>query len=128
MQLSMPWTSWVTLAVLVMYIWIIFKVANARGKHQIHAPFVDGPPEFLRALRVQANTVEQLVFFIPALWLCAYWWNDKMAAAGGVVWLIGRVMYAIGYYREAAKRSTGFMVATLAAFALVFGTVYGLLR
>ncbi len=128
MQLSMPWTSWVTLAVLVMYIWIIFKVANARGKHQIHAPFVDGPPEFLRALRVQANTVEQLVFFIPALWLCAYWWNDKVAAAGGVVWLIGRVMYAIGYYREAAKRSTGFMVATLAAFALVFGTVYGLLR
>ncbi|MES2049832.1 MAG: MAPEG family protein, partial [Pseudomonadota bacterium] len=124
MQLSMPWTSWVTLAVLVMYIWIIFKVANARGKHQIHAPFVDGPPEFLRALRVQANTVEQLVFFIPALWLCAYWWNDKVAAAGGVVWLIGRVMYAIGYYREAAKRSTGFMVATLAAFALVFGTVY----
>lgn len=128
MQLSLPWTSWVTLAVLVMYFWIIYKVGAARGKYQIHAPLVDGPPEFLRALRVQINTVEQLVFFIPALWLCAYWWNDKMAAAGGVVWLVGRVMYAIGYYRDAAKRSLGFLVSTLAAIALVLGTVFGLLR
>ena len=112
----------------MMYFWIIYKVASARGKYQIHAPHVVGPPEFLRVLRVQMNTVEQLVFFIPALWLCAYWWNDKMAAAGGLVWLIGRVMYAIGYYRDAAKRSLGFMIATFASFALVFGTVFGLLR
>lgn len=128
MQLSLPWTSWVTLAVLMMYFWIIYNVALARGKYQVHAPSVDGPPEFLRALRVQINTVEQLVFFVPVLWLCAYWWNDKMAAAGGVIWLVGRVMYAIGYYRDAAKRSLGFMVATFAAFVLVFGAVFGLLR
>ena len=128
MQLSLPWTSWVTLAVLMMYFWIIYNVALARGKYQVHAPIVDGPPEFLRALRVQINTVEQLVFFIPALWLCASWWNDKMAAVGGVIWLVGRVMYAIGYYRDAAKRSLGFMIATFAAFALVFGAVFGLLR
>lgn len=128
MQLSLPWTSWVTLAVLVMYFWIIYKVGSARVKYEVHAPSVDGPPEFLRALRVQMNTVEQLVFFLPALWLCAYWWNDKMAALGGVVWLIGRVMYAIAYYRDAAKRSAGFGISTFAAVALVFGTVFGLLR
>jgi glutathione S-transferase len=128
MQLSLAWTSWVTLAVLVMYFWIIYKVGAARGKHQVHAPSVDGPPEFLRALRVQINTVEQLVFFFPALWLCAYWWNDKMAAIGGVIWLVGRVMYAIGYYRDAAKRSGGFLVSTLAAVLLVLGAAYGLLR
>ena len=124
----LPLTSWVTLAVLAMYFWIIYKVGAARGKHQVHAPSVDGPPEFLRALRVQINTVEQLVFFLPALWLCAFWLNDKMAAIGGAVWLVGRVMYAIGYYREAAKRSAGFLVSTLAAIALVLGAVYGLLR
>ncbi|MDO9193642.1 MAG: MAPEG family protein, partial [Undibacterium sp.] len=79
-------------------------------------------------LRVQINTVEQLIFFIPALWLCAYWWDDKMAALGGVVWVAGRVMYAAGYYRDAAKRSMGFMVSTVASMALVVGAAYGLLR
>lgn len=126
--MQLPWTSWVTLVALMMYFWIIFNVGRARGKHHVHAPSVDGPPEFLRALRVQINTVEQLIFFIPALWLCAYWWDDKMAALGGVVWVAGRVMYAAGYYRDAAKRSIGFMVSTVASLALVVGAVYGLLR
>lgn len=128
MQLSLPWTSWVSLATLVMYFWIIYEVGKARVKYQIHAPSVDGPPEFLRALRVQVNTVEQMVFFFPALWLCAFWLNDKMAALGGLVWIVGRVMYAIGYYRDAAKRSMGFSVSTLAALALVCGAAFGLLR
>ncbi len=126
--MQLPWTSWVTLVALMMYFWIIFNVGRARGKHHVYAPSVDGPPEFLRALRVQVNTVEQLIFFIPALWLCAYWWDDKMAALGGVVWVAGRVMYAAGYYRDAAKRSMGFMVSTVASLALVVGAVYGLLR
>ena len=51
-----------------------------------------------------------------------------MAAIGGVIWLVGRVMYAIGYYRDAAKRSAGFLVSTVAAVALVLGAVFGLLR
>jgi glutathione S-transferase len=111
-----------------MYFWIIYEVGKARDKYKVHAPSVDGPPEFLRALRVQINTVEQLIFFLPALWLCAYWWNDKIAAIGGVIWIVGRVMYAIGYYRDAAKRSMGFTLSMLAAIALVLGAVFGLLR
>jgi glutathione S-transferase len=122
------WTSWVTLAVLLMYFWIIFNVGKARGKYQISAPSVDGPPEFLRVIRVQVNTVEQLVFFWPALWLCAYWTSDKMAALGGSIWLVGRIMYALAYYRDAKKRSAGFSIATLAALALFFGAAYGMLR
>lgn len=126
--MQLPWTSWATLAALIMYFWTIFNVGKARGKYRVQAPSVDGPPEFLRALRVQINTVEQLIFFIPALWLCAYWWNDKMAALGGVIWIVGRVMYAISYYRDAEKRAMGFTVSTLAAIALVFGAAYGLMR
>lgn len=122
------WTSWITLATLVMYFWIIFNVAKARGKYQIDAPCVDGPVEFLCVLRVQMNTVEQLVFFVPALWLCAYWYSDRMAAAGGAIWIIGRILYALGYYRDPAKRSAGFLISTLAALALVLGAAYGLLR
>ncbi len=123
-----PLTSWVTLATLLMYFWIIYKVGAARGKYQVHAPSVDGPPEFLRALRVQTNTVEQLVFFFPAMWLCAYWLSDTLAAAGGALWLLGRILYALAYYRDPARRAAGFAIATLAALALALGAAYGLLR
>ncbi|CAN5899606.1 MAPEG family protein [soil metagenome] len=123
-----PLTSWATLATLLMYFWIIYKVGAARGKYQVHAPSVDGPPEFLRALRVQINTVEQLVFFFPAMWLCAYWFSDMVAAMGGALWLLGRVLYALAYYRDATKRSTGFAISTLAALALALAAAYGLLR
>lgn len=120
------WTSWVTLAVLAMYFWIIFEVGKARSRFQVKAPSVDGPPEFQRVMRVQVNTVEQMIFFFPALWLCALWLNDHVAALGGAVWLVGRVLYALAYYREASKRSSGFMISTLAAIALALGAVVGL--
>lgn len=126
--MQFQWTSWITLATLLMYFWIIFNVGKARGQYQIEAPCIDGPAEFLRVLRVQMNTVEQLVFFMPALWLCAYWYSDRMAALGGAIWIVGRIWYALGYYRDAAKRSGGFLVSTLAAIALVLGAAYGLLR
>lgn len=126
--MQFQWTSWITLAVLAMYFWIIFNVGKARAKFQIDAPCVDGPPEFLCVLRVQMNTVEQLVFFVPALWLCAYWFSDLIAAAGGAIWIIGRILYALAYYRDAKKRSTGFAISTLAALALALGAAYGLLR
>lgn len=126
--MQLPWTSWATLATLLMYFWIIFNVGKARGKYKVSAPSVDGPPEFLRTLRVQINTVEQLIFFLPALWLCAYWFNDKIAAAGGLIWLIARVMYSLSYYRDPSKRAAGFAIATVVSVALAVGAVYGLLR
>lgn len=126
--MQLPWTSWVTVAILCMYFWIVANVGRARIKYQVLAPSVDGPPEFLRCLRVQSNTVEQLIFFFPALWLCAYNLNDKLAALVGLIWLVGRVWYALSYYRVAAQRAAGFGIATLASIALLLGAVYGLLR
>ena len=123
-----PLSAWITLATLLLYVWIVMKVGKARKTFSIHAPSVDGPPEFLRTLRVQANTVEQMVLFLPALWMCALCLNDIAAAFGGVIWLIGRTMYAIAYYREAAKRGLGFALSSLAALGLLVAAAYGLLR
>ncbi|MDP1980794.1 MAPEG family protein [Undibacterium sp.] len=124
--MHLQWTSWLTLAVLCMYFWNVMVVGRLRVKLQVKAPVMDGPPEFLRAMRVQANTVEQMVFFFPALWLCAIWSGDIPAALLGVVWLLGRIMYALAYLQDASKRSTGFLVSTLAAIALLLGAVVGL--
>ena len=125
--MMLMWTSWTTIAVLIMYFWTIFKVGKARTIYKVPAPSVEGPPEFLRALRVQMNTVEQLIFFLPALWLCAYWYDDKVAAMGGIIWVVGRMLYALGYYNEPKKRALGFVVSMMATFALLAFAAYGLL-
>lgn len=121
-------SAWVTLAAMLLYIWIIMQVGRARGKFQIKAPTMDGPPAFLAAVRVQANTVEQMVLFFPALWLCAVFWQDRWAAVGGAVWIIGRLLYALGYYRDPDKRGLGFMISTLATVSLMLGAAWGLLQ
>ena len=124
--MQLLWTSWLTVAVMALYFWIIYKAGKARMQFKVPAPASDGPPEFLRALRVQSNTVEQMVFFFPALWLCAIWTGDKLAAAMGTVWLLGRFLYAIAYYKEASKRSMGFMISSLAAICLVLAAIVGM--
>lgn len=120
------WTSGITIAVLIMYFWTAAMVGRLRTRHQVKAPSMDGPQDFLRAVRVQTNTIEQLVFFLPSLWLCAVWAGDISAAALGLVWLIGRIMYATAYLKDASKRSTGFLISIVAAVALLLGAIIGM--
>ena len=123
----MQWTAWTTLAALVVYFWMLANVGKARGKFEIKAPSTDGPPEFQSVLRVQINTVEQLIMFLPALWMCAFYFSDRWAALGGAVWIIGRIAYALGYYKNPAKRSFGFALTMLGTLGLMVATVVGLL-
>ncbi len=120
-------TAWTTLAALAIYLWTGYNVGKARVKHGVRAPLMDGPIEFMSAQRVQANTVEQLVVFLPALWMCAYFMSDRFAAAGAVLWCVGRVVYALAYYRDPARRTLGFTLTLGATVVLVGGTVAGLL-
>ncbi len=120
------WTAWATLAVLLLF-WLTFNVGRARARFKIDAPATDGPPAFLSVLRVHANTVEQLVLFLPALWLCAVFYSDRFAALCAVAWLAGRILYAVGYYRDPAKRGPGFGIALLATLVLIGATVRALL-
>lgn len=121
------WTSWISLAALVLYFWTIALVGMARGKYQIKAPEVDGPDAFRRILRVQLNTLEQLALFLPLLWLCALWQNDYLAAVFGLVWLAGRLWYALGYISAASRRGPGFVTGALAQGGLLLATAAGLL-
>ncbi len=119
-------TGWVTLAAMVMYIWVSYNVGKARGRFQISAPVCEGPIEFQSVLRVQANTVEQMILFFPALWMCAAFLGDMWGAIGGALWVLGRVIYALGYYQQPKKRSLGFGVSSFATLALMVGTIVGL--
>ena len=123
----MKLTAWVTIASLLMYVWVFVNVGKARDIHKVDAPSTDGPVEFLVALRVQANTVEQLILFLPLLWLCATYMSDQYAAGFGAIWVVGRVLYALGYYRAANKRSLGFFISSAAAAGLLVCSIIGLL-
>jgi glutathione S-transferase len=120
-------TAWITLAALAVYLWTGINVARARGIFKIPAPVMDGPLAFQSVLRVHANTLEQLPMLLVPLWLCAVYLGDTWAAAGGLLWCVGRVVYALGYYRDPAKREAGFITAMIASALLILGTVVGLL-
>jgi glutathione S-transferase len=120
-------TAWVTLAALAVYLWTGVNVARARVKFKVKAPAMDGPLGFQSVMRVQANTLEQLPVLLAPLWMCACFLGDTWAAAGGLLWCAGRVVYALGYYRDPAKREAGFVLGMVASGLLVAGTAIGLM-
>jgi glutathione S-transferase len=123
----MVFTAWATLAVLGVYFWTGVMAGYARVKYKVPAPSMDGPAAFHSAQRVQANTLEQLPIVLAPLWLCAHFLGDAWAAAGGLLWCVGRIAYALGYYRDPAKREIGFVLGMVASALLIGGTVLGLL-
>jgi glutathione S-transferase len=123
----MQLTAWATLAVLGVYFWTGVMAGWARVKYKVPAPSMEGPLPFQSAQRVQANTLEQLPLVLGPLWLCAYFLGDSWAAAGGVLWCVGRILYALGYYRDPAKREAGFVIGMVACGALVTASAAGLL-
>ena len=122
------YTAAATLAALALYFVLCYAVGQARGKYGIKAPAVAGHEGFERAYRVQMNTVEQMVFFLPALWLCAVLVSDRGAAAGGVIWVLGRAVYAVTYLKDPAKRGPGMGITMLAQIGLFLAAAYGVVR
>jgi len=106
----------------------VWATSNARTKYGVKAPAIGGHPGFERAWRVQMNTLESTVIFLPTLWLAVQYGYPLWAGVAGLVWVFARVWYAVTYLQDAAKRGPGFMLATAAwAVILVFGVI-GLVR
>lgn len=117
------WVALVSLVALLTYFWMGINVGRARGKSGIEAPTMTGDPVLERTIRVQANTLEWLPIFLVSLWLFAIYWSVLVAAALGVVWIVGRLIYAAGYVAAAGKRSTGFLIQMVASAILLFGAL-----
>ena len=126
--MSHIYTAAVTLIALLLYQVLSLLVGRARATYAVKAPAVTGNEHFERAYRVQMNTLEQMVFFLPALWLYALLLSDRGAAVGGSIWLIGRVLYAVAYVGDPSKRGPGMTITMLAQIGLFIGAVYGVAR
>ena len=121
-----PLTGIVTLLTIFIAIGLGFRVGKARREHSIVAPSMDGPEAFNRVVRVQANTIETVVLFFPALWLFAVSFGDIYAAAVGVLYPLGRIIYANAYYKAADKRSLGFLIGFISHIILIIGGLIGM--
>ena len=114
-------TALVTLLAVLVYFYSSILVSRARGKFGVKLPAVSGNPDFERVFRAQMNTLEWMPIFLPSLWLFAFYINDAIAAGIGLVWVIGRILYVLGYAQAVAKRSRGFAIQALATIALWVG-------
>ena len=119
-----PLVAIVSLLALLLYFYMGLRVGQGRSKYGVAAPAVTGHPDFERAYRIQMNTLEWLPIFLVSLWLFALsWGDDRIAAAIGAVWVLGRILYLTGYSRAAEARGPGFGLQALAAGVLLFGAL-----
>lgn len=128
MPFAYPFSALVTLGALALYFLFTINVSRARVRYNVLAPSTDGPDEFMRRYRVHVNTSEQIILFLPLLWLSALTVHDGLAAAIGIFWPVGRIIYARAYYRNPAKRGPGYIVGLSTDIALFLVAVYGALR
>ncbi len=115
----------VTVLAVLQFILFGFQVGGAREKYGVKAPATTGNEVFERLFRIQQNTLELLVGLIPGIYLFGHYFNPLWAAALGVVYLVGRQIYAASYARDPAKRSLGYGVSFLPVAALLIGGLIG---
>ncbi|HWX78994.1 MAG TPA: MAPEG family protein [Steroidobacteraceae bacterium] len=124
----MAYVDIVTALAVLQFIVFGFKVGGARGRYGVKAPAIIGNEIFERHFRVQMNTLEQLIAFLPGIYMFAHYFSPKVAAALGVVYLIGRELYALTYVKDPANRSVGFGMTFLPVVILILGGLIGAVR
>jgi len=100
----MHYVAIVTVVALLQFFWFGWQVGVARGKYGIAAPATSGNEMFERVFRVHMNTLEQLVVFLPALWIFASFVSSLWAAILGAIFIVGRAIYAVTYVKDPKKR------------------------
>jgi uncharacterized membrane protein YecN with MAPEG domain len=124
----MHYVAIVTVLALAEYLLLGALVARARVRYGVRAPASSGHEIFERHFRVQMNTLEQLIVFLPLLWVFAHYVNPLWAALGGVVFIVGRAVYARSYVRDPKSRSLGFGLTALPSLVFMIGILWNAVR
>lgn len=98
-----------------------------RRKSGLKAPNMTGDEGFERMYRVQMNTLEMLIAFMPALFIASKYWSPALVASVGAVYLIGRVIYWRAYVSVPAKRGLGFKLSVLPTVILIILSFVGII-
>ena len=118
----------IVLLALLQYVWFTARVGITRGKYNVNAPACAGDEAWNRLFRVQQNTMEQLIVFVPATYAFAYYLSELWVLIPGLAFLIGRFLYSIEYVKDPKSRTPGMAITLLANVVLVLGALFGLSR
>ena len=121
----MAYVDIVTALALLQFLSFALQVGRARERHGIKAPATTGNDQFERHFRVQQNTLESMVMFLPSLYLFSRYFNPLWAAGLGVVYLIGRQVYSASYVKDPKSRSAGFGLSMLPTLILILAGLVG---
>lgn len=113
---------------LMEFVGFSLAVGRARAKYNVPAPATTGDEQFERVFRIHQNTLEQLVVFIPAILIAGHFSNATLAAAAGVVFILGRLLYFFAYSSDPKRRGMGFGIGFLAILYLLIAGLAGLIR
>lgn len=117
----------ITILAIAQYLYFGMLVGRARGRYGVKAPATHGHEQFERALRVQSNTMELLVAFLPALFIAAVYWSHWLVVSLGIVYLIGRFMYQRSYVANPDSRAPGFLLSIAPVFVLLLMALLGVI-
>ncbi|OUS17599.1 hypothetical protein A9Q88_03285 [Gammaproteobacteria bacterium 50_400_T64] len=123
----MSFVALVTLLLVSQYLYFMAMTGKARDELGIKAPATTGDEVFERILRVQLNTLEQLMVTLPAMWLCANYFSTSFAGIMGLVFFAGRVLYRKAYIADPTTRGTGMMTGFLANIFLLVTAAMGII-
>jgi len=121
----MAYVNLITTLALLEYVFFIARTGQARRGAGLKAPAISGDETFERCFRVQQNTMEQLIIFIPAIYIFAVYVNAPVAAGIGVVFIVGRLLYFKAYIADPSRRLIGFVMTMLPNVVLVLGGMVG---
>lgn len=117
----------VILLALIQFTFFSVRVGASRTKYGVNAPSTSGDENWERLYRVQQNTMEQLVIFIPSMLAFSFYVSALWALIPGVLFLVGRQLYSHEYTSNPASRVPGMAMTLLANGILLFGGLIGLL-
>ena len=134
-----PLTSLITLSLIALGWWLAMRVFKARSEFAdpatnaalFHSPEIYSDRNFMIAYRNQMNFLENLILFLPTMWIFAYNVSDGLAAVIGSGYVMGRVLYARNYPRDYAH-ARGFQISLACLVFLLVGAtgsiIYGVIR
>ena len=117
----------IVLLALLQYFFFTIKVGLGRGKYKVDAPSCGGDEQFERLFRVQQNTLEQLIIFIPAALAFAFYLSPVWVLGPGILFILGRFAYAAEYTKDPKTRTPGMVLTILANVSLIVGALVGLI-
>ena len=115
----------ITILALLQFVFFGIKTGQMRAKHGVKAPDIIGDPEFMRMFRIHQNTMEQLVVFIPALWIFSHYFEPTWGAGIGLIYIASRFVYFLGYLKDAGDRGKGFGIGFATLMVLTVGSIVG---